>query len=139
MLRARDGARGQAIFFDERRAGCSRCHTVDGKGGKAGPDLFAVGDKFGRRELVEAVLSPSATIAVGYNTTTVETRSGEEYAGILKQVTEAWIELTGADAKPVRVATADIRARHTSEVSLMPEGLQSGMAPEEFTDLVEYL
>src|SRR5437016_5726869 len=60
MIREGDVARGQAIFFDERRTGCSGCHSVDGKGGKAGPDLFAVGDKFGRREIIEAVLAPSA-------------------------------------------------------------------------------
>src|SRR2546427_12362293 len=115
MIREGDAARGQALFFDERRTGCSRCHSVDGKGGKAGPDLFAVGDKFGRGGIIEAVLAPSATIAVGYSTTTVETKSGEEYTGLIKQVTDAGIEVMGADARPVRVATPDIQWQHTSE------------------------
>ncbi len=139
MVRQGDPARGMKIFGDEQRTGCSRCHTVDGKGGKAGPDLFAVGDKFGRREIVESVLAPSATIAVGYSTTTLETKSGEDYTGIIRQATDAWIELMGADAKLVRVATADIQYRRTSEVSLMPEGLQGGLTPEDFADLIEYL
>jgi len=39
---------------------------VDGSSSKAGPDLFAVGDKFPRRDLIRAVLEPSAEIAVGY-------------------------------------------------------------------------
>src|SRR5438445_13380997 len=103
MIREGDAARGKAIFFDERRTACSRCHSVDGKGGRAGPDLFALGDKFGRREIIEAVLAPSATIAEGYSTTTVETKSGEEYIGIIKQVTSAWIELMGADGRTVSV------------------------------------
>src|SRR5439155_2916773 len=89
--------------------------------------------------IVESVLSPSATIAVGYSTTTLETKSGEEYAGIIRQATEAWIELMGADAKLARIATAEIQARRTSEVSLMPEGLQAGLAPDDFADLIEYL
>ena len=139
MIREGDAARGRALFFDELRTSCSRCHGVDGKGGKAGPDLFAVGDKFGRREIIEAVLMPSAAITVGYSTTTVETKSGEVYTGIIKQAADAWIELMGADARLVRVATADIQAQHTSEVSLMPEGLESGLTPEGFTDLIEYL
>src|SRR5213593_3196727 len=75
MIREGDASRGQAIFFDEQRTGCSRCHGVDGKGGKAAPDLFAVGDKFGRSEIIEAVLEPSATITVGYSTSMVETKS----------------------------------------------------------------
>ncbi len=132
-------ARGKALFFDTRRTACSNCHSVDGQGGKAGPDLFAVGDKFGRREIVESVLSPSATIAVGYSTTTLETKSGQEHMGIIKQATDGWIELIGADGRLVRVATADIQAQHTSEVSLMPEGLETALAPAEFTDLIEYL
>jgi len=89
MIREGDAARGHAIFFDERRTACSRCHSVDGNASKAGPDLFAVGDKFGRREIIESVLSPSATIAVGYSATSIGTKSGEEYTGIIKQVTDA--------------------------------------------------
>src|SRR2546425_2124555 len=73
MIREGDAARGQVIFFDVQRTACSRCHSVDGKGGKTGPDLLAVGDKFGRREIIEAVLAPSATIAVGYSTTMIGT------------------------------------------------------------------
>jgi len=38
---------------------------VDGSSAKAGPDLFAAGDKFPRGELIHEVLEPSATIAVG--------------------------------------------------------------------------
>jgi putative heme-binding domain-containing protein len=132
-------SRGREVFSDERRFGCVRCHSVDGRGGKAGPDLFAVGDKYGRREIIDAVLVPSATIAVGYNTMTLENKDGEEVQGIVKQVTDEWIELMGGDGRPVRVATADIRERRTSEVSLMPEGLQAGLSPQEFTDVIEYL
>jgi putative heme-binding domain-containing protein len=139
MIREGDASRGQAIFFDEQRTGCSRCHGVDGKADKAGPDLFAVGDKFGRSEIIEAVLEPSATITVGYSTTMVETKSGEEYTGIIKQVTDAWIELMGADGKMVRLAMGDTKAQRGSNVSLMPEGLQAGLSLQEFTDLIEYL
>ncbi len=139
MRREGDDARGKELFANDQTLACFKCHAVDGKGGKAGPDLFAVGDKFGRSEIIESVLSPSATIAVGYSTTTVETKSGEEYQGIIKQVTDAWIELMGADAQPVRVATLDILERRTSEVSLMPEGLHAGLTPQGFADLVEYL
>src|SRR5262245_34573080 len=60
-----DAGRGQKIFNDVR-ALCSNCHSVDGKASKAGPDLQSAGDAFGRRDLVEAVLQPSKTIAPGY-------------------------------------------------------------------------
>ena len=139
LLREGSAARGRQFFAEPERTGCLRCHSVDVTARKAGPDLFAIGDKLGRREIIDAVLAPSATIAVGYSATKVETRAGDEYTGVLKQVTDAWIELMGADGLPVRVNTVDIRAQTTSEVSLMPEGLHAALSPGEFTDLIEYL
>ena len=132
-------ARGRELFLDEQRAACAKCHSVDGSSGKAGPDLYAVGDKFPRRELILAVLEPSAAIAIGYGTTVVETKSGETYQGILKQTTAEALELMGADGKPIRIATIDIKEQRGSALSLMPDGLQTGLSRQEFTDLIEYL
>ena len=82
-----DVAHGARLFADEQRLACAKCHSVDGSASKAGPDLFAAGDKFGRRDLVDAVLMPSATISPGYGTVIVETKAGEQYQGVLKQAT----------------------------------------------------
>ncbi len=134
-----DAARGRALFENEERLACTKCHSIDAKGGKAGPDLFSVGDQFPRRDLIEAVLQPSAVIAVGYSTTIVETKSGEEYQGVLKQSTDAWIELAGADGQRLRIAREEIERQRGSSLSLMPDGLQAGLTLPEFTDLIEYL
>jgi putative heme-binding domain-containing protein len=131
--------RGQKLFADEQRAGCTRCHTVDGSSGKAGTDLFAAGDKLSRLAIVQSVLEPSREIAVGYATTVVQTKEGEEYQGILKQATDEGIQLMGADGKILHISASEIAAQHGSSVSLMPEGLQAGMTVQEFTDLVEYV
>ncbi|HXF10847.1 MAG TPA: c-type cytochrome, partial [Desulfuromonadaceae bacterium] len=88
-----NAARGREIFNDKQRVACVKCHSVDGTGSKAGPDLFAVGDNFPRRELATAVLEPSATIAIGYGTTMVEMTSGEEFQGIVKETTPDSLEL----------------------------------------------
>ena len=134
-----DAANGARLFADEQKLACTKCHSVDGRGGKAGPDLLAAGDKFGRGDLIDAMLRPSATIAVGYTTTIVETKAGVEYQGIIKQANATGIQLMGADGKLVSLATGDIRQQRGSSVSLMPEGLQSGLTLKEFTDLVDYL
>jgi len=85
------------------------------------------------------VLEPSATIAVGYGTTIVETKSGEEYEGVIKETTAEGLVLMGGDGKRIHIASAEIKEQRGSAISLMPEGLQSGMSPQEFTDLIEYL
>jgi glucose/arabinose dehydrogenase len=89
--------------------------------------------------LIRAILEPSAGIAVGYGTTSIVMKSGEEYSGVIKQVTEDWTELMVADGKTVRIAAKDIEEQRGSNVSLMPEGLHTATSLEEFTDLVEYV
>ena len=132
-------ANGRALFLSEQRLDCAKCHSIDGSNSKAGPDLFAAGDKFPRSELIQSVLEPSATIAVGYATTIVEMKSGEEVSGIVKDVSADAIELMGADGKLVRIANRDIKAQRGSNVSLMPESLQTALSLQEFTDLIDFL
>lgn len=139
LTREGDADRGRKLFHDEQRALCSKCHSTDGSASKAGPDLFAAGDAFGRRDLVEAVLQPSATIAPGYGTVLVETKSGAIHQGVLKQATEAELQLMGMDGRLVSIAAGEIKEKAGSPVSLMPEGLHAGLSREEFTDLIEYL
>src|SRR5579871_242207 len=61
MVHQGDANAGKLLFNEPQKIACSNCHTTDGKGGKAGPDLFAIGDKYGRDDLIEQVLNPSAT------------------------------------------------------------------------------
>lgn len=139
LLHEGDLASGKRIFADDQKTLCSHCHSIDGKASKAGPDLFAVGDKFGRRELIDAVLNPSASIAVGYTTTTIETKSGDEFTGIVKEAGDAAVAIMGGDGILKRFPRGEIAQQQTSELSLMPEGLQSGLTLQEFTDLTEFL
>ncbi|MDO8544794.1 MAG: PQQ-dependent sugar dehydrogenase [Opitutaceae bacterium] len=131
--------RGRELFFSQEKAACASCHTVDGSGSRAGPDLFAIGDKFPRRELADAILEPSAIIAVGYGATFVETKLGETLYGVIKQADAEFTALMGADAKLMRVATQDIKEQRASPISLMSEGLHAALSLQEFADLIEYL
>lgn len=134
-----DAEQGKQLFANEAKLACIRCHTTDGSSAKAGPDLVGVGDRFPRGELIRSILEPSSTIAIGYGGTILETKSGETFEGIVKQATEAWVELMGGDGKLVRVATGDIKEQRISKLSLMPEGTESALTLPEFADLVAYL
>ena len=134
-----NAARGRELFNNEQRLACTKCHSADGSSSRAGPDLLTTGDSYPRRELIRSVLEPSATIAVGYGTTIVETKSDETFSGIIKQSTADELELICGDGKLIRIPTADIKEQRGSTLSLMPEGLQAAMSREEFTDLIEYL
>jgi putative heme-binding domain-containing protein len=132
-----DVARGRELFFGAKAA-CSRCHNIDGTG-IVGPDLATVGDKFGRSDLIQSILEPSSEIAVGYETTIVETKAGDLHQGILKHATDIAIELVGAEAKPFWIDTNEIRHRSTSRVSMMPDGLEAALTTAEFADVIEFL
>jgi putative heme-binding domain-containing protein len=134
-----DPDRGREIFFSEQKGACGKCHSIDGSSSKAGPDLFTAGDKFPRRDLITAILEPSASIAVGYGSTIVETKAGDEIVGIIKQSTDRELELKTADGNSVHLALTDIKSQRGSNVSLMPEGLHNGLSHQEFADLIEFV
>lgn len=139
MVHQGDAEAGKALFQEPGKIACSLCHTTDGKGGKVGPDLFAIGDKYGRDDLIEQVLDPSATIAVGYTTTVVRTKSGDLYQGIVKESNDLEIGLMGSDGKLIHIKIADIDQKKPTNVSLMPEGLEGAMTQKQFADLICYL
>jgi putative heme-binding domain-containing protein len=139
MTHQGDAEAGRKLFLEPQKIACSNCHTTDGKGGKAGPDLFAIGDKFGRDDLIQQVLQPSATIAPGYNTTIIRTKTGDLFQGIVKETSADSISIMGSDGKLVKFKTADIDRQKTTDVSLMPEGLEGQMSQQQFADLIMYL
>src|SRR5688572_14109797 len=109
MNRDGDPVRGRELFFNESRGACAKCHSIDGSASKAGPDLFAAGDKLPRRDLIESILEPSAAIAVGYGATIVETKAGDQFVGVIKEASESQIELMTAEGQSVRIAVGDIQ------------------------------
>ncbi|MDB6135333.1 MAG: hypothetical protein JWM59_3576 [Verrucomicrobiales bacterium] len=129
---------GQRLFNDATLL-CANCHSAGGQEDKAGPNLSAAGDAFGRRDLVQSVLFPSATISPGYGAVFVETKDGAAWQGTLKNKTDAGLELMGVDGKRISIASADIKQQTALPISLMPERLQNNLTLQEFTDLIEYL
>jgi HEAT repeat protein/glucose/arabinose dehydrogenase len=64
-----DTSRGRRVF-EESRAACVRCHSLDGRGGSTGPDLSLIGTH-SRPELVQSLVTPAARLAASYTATTM--------------------------------------------------------------------
>jgi putative heme-binding domain-containing protein len=133
-----DARRGKAIYLSDA-AKCATCHKLNGQGGEVGPDLSAVGGKLDRTHLIESILDPSAEIPPGYHVTTIDLRTGQVLAGIVKSESATAITLLDGPGKSHTVPVADIERRQVSKVSLMPSGLADGLTPAEFTDLIAFL
>ena len=108
------------------------------EGGDLGPDLTSIGLARSGHDLLEAILFPSASYVQDYEPYLVETKD-EIFSGILgRQFPEAIILKTGVGEEK-RLARKNIISMSVSEVSIMPEGLDSGLIDEELVDLVTFL
>jgi putative heme-binding domain-containing protein len=134
-----DAQRGKSLFESEIKAACAKCHSTDGGRKGAGPDLFAIGDKFERQNLIKSLLYPSSEIAIGYGVTVVQTDAGKTYSGVIDRVTADWVELLDQNSQRVRIATDEVAGQQASDISLMPEGLEKLLTLQEFADIVAYL
>jgi putative heme-binding domain-containing protein len=137
-LPAGDVRRGQAVFNSDKAA-CLSCHAVGYLGGTIGPDLTRIGEVRSARDLLEAVVFPGASFARGYEPVLVTTRGGAVQGGILASDGADEIVLVSAVGAEVRVARADIVDIQPDRVSLMPDGYDTLLTPQELADLVAFL
>ena len=133
-----DVRRGQAIFNGEK-ASCSTCHAIGYLGGKLGPDLTRIGQIRSRRDLLEAIVYPSASFVRSYEPVIVTTASGEIYSGVLQGDSDDEIVLgTGANQE-VRVPRSEVVEMRPGTVSVMPAGLDEQLTKQELADLLAFL
>lgn len=133
-----DVRRGQAVFNSPKTA-CSACHTVGYLGGKVGPDLTSIGQARTERDLLEAVVYPSASFVRSYEPIIVATKSGDDYSGVLKKDAPDEIVLATGPNVEVRIARSDITEMRPGTVSVMPAGLDEQLSRQELSDLVAFL
>jgi putative heme-binding domain-containing protein len=130
--------RGREDFFGPQVA-CSTCHTVGGEGGHVGPDLTRIGAVRTRRDLLEAILFPSASFARGYEPMVVATDDGRIYTGVVTRESGDAIQLVTADRTQVSLPRHSVDAIEPGRVSVMPQGLDANLSRGELADLVAFL
>jgi putative heme-binding domain-containing protein len=129
--------RGREVFRSEV-ARCASCHAHTGLGLDIGPDLTAIRSKYGRAEILDAILNPSAAIAFGYDTYLVQTTDDEYISGFLLAEGEDVILKDTLGDRYV-IPASDIAHKKKQELSVMPEGLAMGMGAQDLADLVAFL
>lgn len=133
-----DPERGAAIYHGDLAA-CALCHAIGGDGGRFGPDLTRVGAIRSGRDLLEAVIYPSASFVRAYEPLLVETAAGQTHFGMIADQTADTIVLATSPVTEVAVPRADISAWREAPVSLMPTGFDGVLDPQQLADLVAYL
>jgi putative heme-binding domain-containing protein len=129
-----DPAKGHLTFT----ARCTVCHRFHGEGNLVGPELDGSAAA-GREKLMGNILDPSREITAGFAMATVETKSGERIAGVVASESDAGVALKIPGGLLRNIASTDIVHVERSDRSLMPEGIETGLTPQDLADLLEFL
>jgi putative heme-binding domain-containing protein len=138
QLKPGDPKQGYHVFRSTK-ATCSACHQVGYVGGNLGPVLSKIGQSRSRRDLLEAILFPSARLEQAYRSTKVLLSDGEIVQGLLVSESPKELVLQVTTDQRRSIQTADIDRREASNVSIMPSGLENQMTVEELSDLIAFL
>ena len=133
-----DIRRGQAVFNSEKTA-CAACHVIGYLGGRLGPDLTNIGRIRSERDLLEAVVYPSAAMVRGFEPLVVTTKSGEAHSGILRKDAADEVVLATGPETEQRIARGDIADVQPGTMSPMPPGMEAVLSKQELADLLAFL
>ncbi|HUG66692.1 MAG TPA: PVC-type heme-binding CxxCH protein [Pirellulaceae bacterium] len=138
LLPEADQRRGLQVF-QSTKASCIACHRRGYLGGDIGPDLNRIGQIRTERVLLESILFPSLTFVRSYEPVTIATNDGRVFNGVIRDETDDTITLQIDAQKSLQLAKAAIEERQPGTVSIMPEGLEKQLTPQDLADLVKYL
>jgi putative heme-binding domain-containing protein len=130
----RDTRRGREVFEQQ----CMKCHQLNGRGFAVGPDLAAAQNRPDESLLID-ILDPSSTITVGYRAYLVVTRNGKTYTGMLAAETATSLTLRREKGEQDVILRRDIDQMTASSKSLMPEGVEKEITPQDMANLIGYL
>jgi putative membrane-bound dehydrogenase-like protein len=133
-----DSRRGEKLFADAGKSLCITCHVKGGQGVEFGPDLTMIGAIRSERDLLEAIVYPSSSIARYYELLTVKTAGGDKAGLLARDTIEKLVLAPGPGVEQV-VAIQDIKSAKYSNVSMMPEVFDTLLKPQEIADIVAYL
>ncbi|MBL69783.1 MAG: hypothetical protein CMO74_15290 [Verrucomicrobiales bacterium] len=132
-------AAGERIFHHTKIATCGKCHQVNERGIRVGPDLTHIGRGMSRERLLESILQPNKEISPYLRTWVITMDDGKVHSGIaMRRGGNAEVYL-GIDGRETRLDKRRIKSKIESNHSLMPTGLALTLTPGELRDLLAFL
>jgi putative membrane-bound dehydrogenase-like protein len=129
-----DPTRGRLAFERE----CATCHRLNNKGYEVGPNLETI-RHHAPKQVLTNLLDPSREVSPAYVEYAVVTRDGRTATGIVSSETATSVTLRRANDVQETILRENIEEISGSGKSLMPEGLEKKINPQEMADLLAYL
>ncbi len=129
-----DSGKGQDVF----RAQCSICHRFKAEGSELGPDLGMVAGK-PLEQMLTAILDPNQAIEPRYLAYSALMKDGRTLTGIVTAETANGFTIKAPGGAEQTMLRAELKELTAGGHSLMPEGLEEAVPPEQMADLLEFL
>jgi putative membrane-bound dehydrogenase-like protein len=117
---------------------CTICHRLNSVGHSIGPDLVALTDK-SPQALIVAILDPNRAVEQKYDVYSAVTTQGRQYTGILAAETGSSITLLQQEGKQTTLLRGELEMLASTGKSLMPEGLEKDVKPQDLADIMAYI
>lgn len=128
-----DPVKGRTLYL----ANCSACHRLKGEGIEIGPDLGTVAGK-PTEQLLEAIFDPSRAVEQRYLLQTVTLRDGRNLSGLISEENANAVTVR-MGATTETVLRGQIARVETGGKSIMPEGLEAVLSPQQTADLLAWM
>ncbi|GIW97544.1 MAG: hypothetical protein KatS3mg111_0877 [Pirellulaceae bacterium] len=129
-----DAVAGQQVFAKN----CASCHRIGELGHAVGPDISDSRTQTPAQLLV-AILDPNAAIDAAYFRYTVLTDDDRIVEGLLAEETPQTIVLLQQDGQRLLLGREEVVELRSTGVSLMPEGLEAQIDPQQMADLIAFI
>jgi putative heme-binding domain-containing protein len=129
-----DAAHGRDVF--EKR--CAVCHRINNVGVQFAPDISDSRERT-PLQLLTDILQPNRAIDSNYFSYTAITTDGRVHTGVLAAETSNSVTLKQQEGKSETLRRDEIEDLHSDGVSLMPEGLEKDIPPQDMADLIAFI
>jgi putative heme-binding domain-containing protein len=129
-----DATAGQLVY----QTACAVCHKKGAEGRDLGPNLATI-LAWTPDQLLTNILDPNREVSPNFLLYAVELHDGRTVAGMITSETATSIALKGADGIEQNLARTDIKSLKSTGLSLMPEGLEAAITPQQMADLMAFL
>jgi len=127
-------ARGETIFANN----CASCHSFRGLGHAVGPNVAEFAGK-PVEDFILAILDPNAALEPKFVAYEVETTDGRSLHGVVRNETATGLSVAQANGVEEKILRSQIKELRASKLSLMPEGLEQAITPQDMADLIAWL
>jgi len=132
--RSGDPARGAKVF----KQNCQTCHAMQGVGHKVGPDLASVASR--RTDLlIVDILDPSRQLSPDFVNYLAVTKDGRVLNGVIAGETTESVTLRRDEGQQDTISRSNIEELRATGKSIMPDGLEAKLTPDQLADLIEFL